>query len=143
MVKEIAVLALVVREDGLVLSVSRKFDPNDPGLPGGKMKEGETFTQAVKREIKEETGYEVEINSCIYWGIEKDRDVVTFDCRIVGGIEGTKEAGVIKWIDWATLCAGSYGDYNLKVYAEYKVRVNRLGDTEQSGKTYEANAASV
>jgi 8-oxo-dGTP pyrophosphatase MutT (NUDIX family) len=127
MSKEVAVLALVVREDGLILAVSRKFDTSDFGLPGGKMKASETFTQAVKREILEETGYEIEVNSCIYWGIEKGRDVITFDCRVVGGKEGSEEAGVIKWVDWPTLCSGSYADYNLKVMREYETRVDRLG----------------
>lgn len=51
-----AVVALVFSPEGKVLAVSRKDDPNDLGLPGGKAEDGETPFEAVVREVEEETG---------------------------------------------------------------------------------------
>lgn len=50
-----SVCALVTNGD-LILSVSRKGDYENIGLPGGKREFGETEVQAVLRELKEETG---------------------------------------------------------------------------------------
>ena len=41
---------------GLILGVSRKDDPNDFGLPGGKCEPGEDSLTTALRELREETG---------------------------------------------------------------------------------------
>ena len=59
---KLAATALIYKNvilDGKVLGVSRKTDPNDFGLPGGKVDEGETLYDAMVREVKEETGLTV------------------------------------------------------------------------------------
>lgn len=54
-----SVLALVVRSDGRVLSISRRNDREDFGFPGGKVDQGETPEQALIREVLEETGVRI------------------------------------------------------------------------------------
>lgn len=58
----LAVGALVVK-DGLVLLAKRGKEPNlgKWSLPGGAVKLGEGLKEAVKREIREECGLEVEV----------------------------------------------------------------------------------
>ncbi len=46
----------IIEKDGLFLLVTNKF--GDYKFPGGGMEPGETYEQALIREIKEETGYE-------------------------------------------------------------------------------------
>ncbi len=54
------IVALLVHpSDGTLLSVSRKTDHDDLGLPGGKIEPGETPEQALVREVFEETGVRI------------------------------------------------------------------------------------
>jgi 8-oxo-dGTP diphosphatase len=49
--------------DNQVLSIGRRNDHDDLGFPGGKLNEGETPLAAVMREVREETG--VEVDECV------------------------------------------------------------------------------
>jgi len=74
--------ALVVR-NGEILAV--KTD-NYYMLPGGLMNSGETFTECAEREVREETGFDVEIGDLLmefskeFAGVEK-----VFSAEIKGG----------------------------------------------------------
>jgi 8-oxo-dGTP diphosphatase len=73
MIQRIAMKALIVR-DGKVLLL-REAATYDEGtqrgryhLPGGRVEVGEPFDVALRREVKEETGLEVEIDKPVYVG---------------------------------------------------------------------------
>ena len=53
------VSTVLLFNQGQILAVSRKDDPNDFGLPGGKLDPGETFTAGAIREVREETGLHI------------------------------------------------------------------------------------
>ncbi len=57
-------IACIVNERGEVLLQKRGDEGNEGlwGLPGGAMELGESFQEALHREVKEETGIDVEIN---------------------------------------------------------------------------------
>jgi ADP-ribose pyrophosphatase YjhB (NUDIX family) len=58
----LAVGAVVLRGDGAVLLVQRARPPLEGAwsLPGGKVEAGESLAEALRREVREETGLDVE-----------------------------------------------------------------------------------
>lgn len=79
-------------------------------LPGGKIKEGETnLTEALEREVKEETGLEVEIREPFTtWMIEFPPDhrnqgkvfLVGYRCRYISGdVSLSSEHTEYKWVN--------------------------------------------
>jgi ADP-ribose pyrophosphatase YjhB (NUDIX family) len=62
----LAVGGIVVR-DGALLMIRRGREPNEGlwSIPGGRVEPGEFLSDAVKREVKEETGLEVEVGELI------------------------------------------------------------------------------
>lgn len=59
----------VVRRDHLILVVRRSsHDAFEPGLwevPGGRSRPGETLVEAARREVKEETGLDVDVGPAV------------------------------------------------------------------------------
>ena len=88
-----AVQALVER-DGRLLLGRRAFDPSVGlwDLPGGFLEENEHPLDALVRELREETGLEIEPQEFVGVWMEpgyQDRTVLclTWDARVVGGTE--------------------------------------------------------
>ena len=63
----------IFNESGEVL-LQKRADCNKWGFPGGAIELNETPEMAAKREVKEETGLDIEVNKLI--GIYTDSDVV-------------------------------------------------------------------
>jgi 8-oxo-dGTP diphosphatase len=57
----VTVDAIIDMGAGMIVLLERKNDPQGWALPGGFVEVGETLEQALLREVKEETGLEVEI----------------------------------------------------------------------------------
>ena len=80
----LGVRAIVIDENNRILLVKHTYE-NYWFLPGGGVKKGETFDQAIIRELREETGYEA--NTMELFGVynntyEGKRDtVVVFICK--------------------------------------------------------------
>ena len=55
---------IVVNDDGMILLI-RRTDNGNLALPGGGMDLGETITHAAVREVREETGLDVEITGLV------------------------------------------------------------------------------
>ncbi|HPC34151.1 MAG TPA: NUDIX domain-containing protein, partial [Candidatus Absconditabacterales bacterium] len=62
-------------------------DYNFRNLPGGGLEKGETPWEGVIREVKEETGLNVEVTSLtgVYSKPEIDEIVFSFECKVIGG----------------------------------------------------------
>jgi ADP-ribose pyrophosphatase YjhB (NUDIX family) len=82
----VGVFAAIFDEQGRILCVRQNYSPRKWTLPGGKMEARESPFEACLREVKEETGYRVEIDHLIgvYSTPYKDDVVISFACHIVG-----------------------------------------------------------
>ena len=90
----IGAFAIIFDEQNQVLLCHRR-DFDAWNLPGGGVESGELPTEAVIREVKEETALEVVIERLVgvYGKTDKDELVFAFTCRIIGGrLSTTNEA---------------------------------------------------
>ena len=120
-----AVCALIVRSSpyGLTfLGVSRKNNPRDFGLPGGKVEHRESLYEALYREVLEETGYTITDTALeVFRNTDKDGyEVVTLiakiDCTVERKALAPSETGVVTWVSATELMQGSFGEYNKQLF---------------------------
>lgn len=105
-----AVTAVVVDGDRRLLLIHR-VDNDLWALPGGAIEIGETVSQAVVREVREETGIDVEVTGLV--GIYSDpKHVIAYDdgevrqqfsicfrARPIGGaLRGSSESTGVAWV---------------------------------------------
>jgi 8-oxo-dGTP diphosphatase len=89
----IGVFALIFNDEGRILLGHRR-DVDWWNLPGGGMEAGETVDEALCREVREETGMEVEVGQLVgvYSKPQKQEVVLAFRCRVIGGtLQPTEE----------------------------------------------------
>jgi 8-oxo-dGTP pyrophosphatase MutT (NUDIX family) len=125
MIKE-AVCIIVQNKEGLFLAVSRKDDPTAFGLPGGKIDGMELPLTAIIREVKEETGYDVDKVYYIFQEIcegEVDYLCYGFIGKVNTSVAPAKtayaETGVVKWVTREELETGPFGTYNQNFFKKY------------------------
>jgi ADP-ribose pyrophosphatase YjhB (NUDIX family) len=116
MIKEAAVM--LVLNEGLILAVSRRHNPNKYGLPGGKVEDLELPWYAAIRETKEETGIEVKYSTQIYTRTEPaespaGQDFVVY-CYYALEWLGTPQdsnEGHVKWMSVKDLTSAEHGAF--------------------------------
>ena len=100
----------VVVQDGRALIVKRAHEPRkgEWSLPGGIVELGETLIEAARREIKEETGLDVEVGEVIEvfdrvhrldGRIQYHFVIVDYLCRPIGGtLQAGDDAEGVAWV---------------------------------------------
>lgn len=108
----VGVGAVVVRE-GRVLLVRRGSEPlkGQWSLPGGMLELGESLAQGVAREVKEETGLDVEVVELVEFLDRIHREgarvryhyvIADYLCRVVGGeLQAASDADAVRWVERA------------------------------------------
>lgn len=136
--KKAAGILLVRKSDGKILTASRRGEPNNIGIPGGKVDPGETVLEAAVREVLEETGiqvrpdemYQVYIRPCRG---DVDYEMTTFLCfaediapRADFDEPFEFETGIqIRWSTWEELTAphNNFAKYNTGLYEHVKPKL--------------------
>jgi 8-oxo-dGTP diphosphatase len=100
----------VIVRDGRALIVKRAHEPRkgEWSLPGGLVELGETLVEAAKREIREETGLEVEVGEVIEvfdrvhhldGRVRYHFVIVDYLCRPTGGtLQAGDDAEDVAWV---------------------------------------------
>lgn len=123
--------SVLIIKDGLILAVARRKDPNDFGLPGGKVDPDESEKEAAARECFEETGL-------LIWNLEEviRRNVgedtgVTFSCEWSGSPETQPGEPECKWVVPEVLTKGVFGEYNTTLLT--KIGLIKNGNEKEIG----------
>lgn len=105
----VACAGAVVRDgSGRVLLVQRAHEPGRGlwAVPGGRLEAGEDARAAAAREVREETGLEVEIGPELLTVEIGDYDVTDFAATVVGGeLRAGDDAMAVRWCTPADLAA--------------------------------------
>ncbi len=118
--KGICVVAIAENSLGQILLSSRKTNPDDFGLIGGKVEPGDgSPVQALYREVKEETGLDILRAEFFYETVRKGWLVKLFICEVEDKIPSTDEYIVAKWGSWEEALKGCFGAYNRLTYDRY------------------------
>lgn len=107
----VAAVGGIVIEGGFVLLVRRAMPPRQGewSLPGGQLELGESLVEGVRREVREETGLDVEVGPIIDVFDRVHRDdagrvryhfvIVDFLCRSRGGeLRAGDDAADVRWV---------------------------------------------
>ena len=111
MTRVLAAGAVIVDGHGRVLLVQRGHEPEKGrwSVPGGHVEAGESFAQAARREVLEETGLHVEIGREL-WAVEVPYgeygvfEIHDFAATVVGGtLCAGDDADAVRWASDAQL----------------------------------------
>jgi 8-oxo-dGTP diphosphatase len=101
----------VIVKDGRVLLIQRGTEPARGrwSIPGGLIEVGESLTEAVVREVCEETGLEIEPIELLELLDRIHRDgarvryhyvIADYLCRVVGGtLRAASDANAVRWVE--------------------------------------------
>lgn len=95
----VSVAGLVCNENNEILLIKSPWRGWE--YPGGMVEPGETFQEALIREIKEEAGVEVEVTGFIgiCKNVEKDIVNVDFACKYIKGeLTTSNESSEVRWV---------------------------------------------
>ena len=100
-------VAAIIQKEGEILLEKRANEPFKGFwcLPGGHIEKNETVEEAVKREVKEETGLDSECKFMFYQDeiipeINWHAVVLVFNCHVTGELKPQKEEVYeLRWFD--------------------------------------------
>ena len=125
-------VAAVIERDNKILMIAR-HDGLGLSLPGGIIKSNETVKEALLREVREETGYEIVLTGLVgvYSGSDRDPRFscveIVYSGIIVSGHGRPSFEGELAWVPKAELPENLAFDHDEVVtdYLESRVRSGR------------------
>ena len=121
-----AVVVIIRDHQGKILMVGRKDQPQNWGLPGGKVEKGELVSKAAIREVYEETGLRLNFEYLKYvCTLREHKPIIVLvyiarfgnHCSLHPGI-GEAPA---KWGDESEVCFGTrFAEINQEIFKQLK-----------------------
>jgi mutator protein MutT len=118
----IKVAAAIIQHDRRILLARRRPDSHLPGrweFPGGKVEAGESFTDALRRELREELGIEVavldEFHAVTHHYPEKTVELRFFNCIIVAGEPREIDVAEFRWVNSSDLLSYDFPEADLEL----------------------------
>lgn len=126
--KRIKVAAAIIEDNGRVFATQRGYGEFKDWweFPGGKIEEGETPEQALKREIREELDTDIKVGS-LFTAVEYDYpqfhlSMECFFCRVVSGNLTLKEHEAARWLAPGELFSVKWLPADVEVLEKYRAR---------------------
>lgn len=132
--KPVPAVAAVLVEYGKILLIRRGVEPSKGkwSIPGGSVEWGEALVDAVKREVREETGLEIEIEGMAGVfdltttgddGVEYHYVIVDYYARPTGGVlRPGDDASEVRWVKVEDL-----GRYDLTDHLRERLKEMGIG----------------
>ncbi len=136
--KTVKVVAAVILKDNYILATQRGYGPlkGKWEFPGGKIEQGETAEEAIRREIREELDIEINVQNFLCT-VEHDYpdfhlQMNCFLCTVKSGTLTLKEHKAIKWLTKETINSVDWLPADEKLLDEIKDYIeNRIRDKTQ------------
>lgn len=118
-------VCVIVSNGEDILAVTRRGQPTEFVLPGGKVDDGESTVDAAVREVLEETGVQLEPKHLIVIGEGDDGHGYDVTAFVYGkdvdkDLAYQREEGIdVDWVSATVLIDGPFGEYNASLFARF------------------------
>lgn len=122
MIEKVFAAVCLVRKGPLLLSVSRRFEPENLGFPGGKCEPGEDPKHTAIRELEEETGLRADpshVARVFHRYVAPDELALCFEVPVFQGDPTSREEGIeVAWVKPAQLLTSkcTFADFNRNLF---------------------------
>lgn len=118
--------AIILDDTGRILATQRSATMKLPlkiEFPGGKIEDGETATDCLVREIKEELNLDIkilfEMPANIHHYVEFSINLIPFVCKIIGGSIELREHASFQWLHPSELLDQDWAEADIPIVENY------------------------